>query len=78
MLIQNIQNSSGLILPFKSYEPEKNLSNFGIKWKTSPKYLTIFISENLAVDVSSFYIQKCGILHFLPERSQKRKITDAC
>jgi len=63
------------MFPVKSYEPEKICLIFekGVK---IPKMSVILIekhtirfsvSENHTVDVSKSYIQKRGILHFLPE-----------
>ena len=67
---------TNLVLPIKSYEPDTICLIFRRKGETSPKSHTIrfSVSENSTVEVSSSYLQKCGILYSFV----RRKITDAC
>ena len=72
MLILNIQVSSRPDLPIKSYEPEKiclileNRGKHPVKSYNLNENHTIrfSVSENLFVEVSSSYLQKCAISHF--------------
>ena len=72
-------------MPIKSYEAEKIFLILENRGKHPPpkkksynlnKNHTIrfSVSENLIVEVSSSYLQKCGILHFLPEDRSRMRV----